>query len=150
MTPSGYPVLQLVYWSAGRSSWVWLVRKPTGRQLPQGVVELTTDQLLGLEGSRLQQGWTYNATTGQVVGPVDWGQFPAICTTQYGDRVYEVTFWSRELSCWVIVVAKRTGRQPPAGTIEVELDDVFRIQREVSAGLDVKAAVQKVVGGVAA
>lgn len=149
MTPEGYLLLQLVYWSTGRSSWVWLVKKPTGRQLP-GVVELTLDQLLGLEGSRLQQGWTYNATTGQLSGPVDWGQFPAICTTQYGDRVYEVTFWSRELNCWVVVVAKRTGRQLPAGTVEIELDDVFRIQRELGQGLDVPTAVQKVVGGAPA
>jgi hypothetical protein len=125
-----------------------LVKRPTGRPPAPGIVELTVDQLLGLEGSRLQQGWTYNANTGQVSGPVDWGQFPALLTTQYGDRVYEVTFWSRELSCWVAVVAKKTGRPALAGVIEVEMDDVFRVQREVTAGLDVRTAVQKVVGGV--
>jgi hypothetical protein len=150
VTPEGYPVLQFLYWSAGRNAWVCLVREHTGRAVQAGVVEVTLDMLLGLEASTLAQGWTYNATTGQLAGPVDWGAWPAICTTRLGDRLYEVSFWSKELSLWVMVVAKKTGRQFPAGTIEISLDDVFRVQREVTQGLDVRAAVQKVVGSVPA
>lgn len=35
------PVLQLTFWSPPLGKWVWLVDSPSGRQIPEGVVELT-------------------------------------------------------------------------------------------------------------
>lgn len=40
------PVMQLVFWSQPLERWVWLVSRPTGRQIPEGVCELTWAQVL--------------------------------------------------------------------------------------------------------
>ena len=148
---AGYAINEVVVWSGLRNQWVAVVQQPTGRRLPEGVVELPLDQAVGLQrGVGMQpQGWCYNATTGKL-DPADWGEWPAICTLQQGDRIFEITFWSGELSRWIVLVAKPTGRQCPVGTVEIGIDDVARIEREVGAGLDLLAAVQKVMAAGAA
>jgi hypothetical protein len=155
VTPEGYRVQQLDYWSAALGKWVWLVRAPTGRQVPEGVVEITLDEQLGIVSKEGTVGSAYAVTidhTGKGVTQEipEWVGFPPICTTRFGDRVYQVTFWSAHLHCWVVLVAKRTGRAVVPGTVEVELDDVFRIQRHLATGCDVPTAVQKVLNGAAA
>ena len=41
-------VVQVTYWDHNLSKWCWLVQEPSGRELPEGVVEKTMPSLLGV------------------------------------------------------------------------------------------------------
>lgn len=48
------PVLQIVFWSVPLNKWVWLVDSPSGRQIPEGVVELTWQDMADAGVAQMQ------------------------------------------------------------------------------------------------
>lgn len=40
----GFPVVEVVFWSALHKCWVLLVKAATGRTLPNGAMEITADE----------------------------------------------------------------------------------------------------------
>ena len=134
-TAKGFAIGQFEFWDPERNAWIILVREPTKRELPAGVLEITVDEWLRLDSVVGHgHGWTYNATHKQLGGPVNWGDFPPLLTTRFGDRLYEVQFWSHHIQCWVSVVARPTGRQMPTGCVELAADTVYWVMREIHAG----------------